>query len=832
MKQYPFLTSKYGVMNKLPVQSIPDGAASDSLNWLTLQGKIELVRGYTPLGVENPEAGRVTGIKTGIRADGVNVVFKTYGKKAAYYSETLGDWVEIGTNLLGSSVVNSAGVAEDISFDFFEPVAGKQIWLNSPHAGPYKIMVSNPGDAISMYDSSLNNKSYMRIYDNRALVFNIDALDRTSVRMSYIEVRAKADYLQVTGESVANGAALAQKASTPKASFFEISGTGGAETFTDDGSGNLVGSAGGTGTINYATGVISFTPIAGAVVNLTAVSYRYVDETATWTPSGGNLSGSLMNFVFTLPRKAGWPNVFQQAHGGDIKAIASVGNHKFVGHQHAIWDLLPSQDDVTGTNTIFRENIGVPTLRGMFSTPEGIYTVDLNDPNNPNFILVTYSERTTDIKPINLSKNLDLSNYSFSELCVFPFNDYMCFAVTTSDEPHNNRVFLYHRIYRTWDILDYPISCADIYNNTLVGGDSLSNNVYTFFSGSDFDGDTSNNFWRTGISKLGFITPRGKPRIITALKKVKKVFLEGDIGPNQNIYLYASLDRGAFVEIGGYDETVPAVTEVDLADSYSETNQSATFTNMRSDSTTQAGQAFLAGVTGTTSKATFYLKKLGLPTGTMTAKLYAMSGVYGTSGVPTGSALATSTAVNVSSLTTSFALIDFTFANDYQLTSGVNYCIVVDCTSVTGDASNYVIMGIDNTAPTHGGNRFIQTGGTYSANSGQDACFYVYATVTTAASYIKHHPIIEGSGSYVDKSQQVTIGSVTLGNKNIGDGSEISNNIEAYHYERYLDFGQSKFSEIQFKISAGALGYASVTKFDLRDIRILQDKPNRKYRVE
>lgn len=649
MRSYPFGNFKYGIINKIPVNKTPDGSAYDSLNWLTLKGRIELARGYTPLGTEIAAAGRVTGLKTGIRADGLNVAFKTYGKKVAYYNDTVGDWTEIGLDLLGSGVVNSAGVAEDISLDFFEPVAGKQMWINSPHAGPFKIMIVNPGDAISMYDASYNYKGYIRIYDNQAYLFNIDAFDLTTVRTSYIEVRGRADYTQVVAESVTNGAALSVKAGHPKASFLDISGTGGAETFTEDLNGKLVGSAGGTGTINYATGVISFIPVAGAVASI-SVTYRWIDETTTWTPSGGALSGGIANFAITiLPRVSGQPNVFQQAHGGNVKAIASLQQHKFIGHERAIWDILPSLDDTKTTNTIFRENIGIKSLRGMFSTPEGIYTVNLNDLSNPEFVLVQYSARTTDIKPLVLSQNLDLSSYSFDELAVFPFNDYMCFSVMTSDAPHNNRLFLFHRNYKTWDILDYPISTADIFDDNLIGGDPLSNNVYTFFSGNDFNGETPNNFWKSGITNLGYLSPAGRIRKIPGQKKVKRILLEGDIGPDQILHLYASVDRGAFVEV------------------------------------------------------------------------------------------------------------------------------------------------LDN----------------------------------------EGEPVIKGSGSYVDKSQQVTIGSVTLGNKVIGGGSNPTNGIEAYHYERYIDFVKTigKFAEVQFIISASELGYASVTKFDANDIRILQNKPAKKYRV-
>jgi hypothetical protein len=527
---------------------------------------------------------------------------------------------------------------------FFEPTSGKQIWVNSPHTSPIKIMVANPGSYSTVYDSSKNHKAWMRIFDNRAYIWNIDASELTTVRMSYIEVRTITDYLQVTGETVANGAALAQKASTPTANFFQISGTGGAETFTDDLNGNLVGSGGGKGTINYTSGVISFSPIAGPVGNLTSVSYRYSDELSTWTPSGGSLSGGIQGFVVPAARVATQPNVFQQSHGGNVKSIVALNNNKFCGHDRALWDIITSSDDLTFNNNIFRNSIGIPSLRGMFSSPEGIYTVDLNDKSNPKFVIVSYSGRTTDIKPVVISPNLDLTKYSFDQLAVFPFNDYMCYSLRTSDSTFNNRTFVYHRVYKTWDILDYAISCADIYNNLLIGGHSISNNVFNYFSGNDADGDVITNFWKSGISRLGYITARGTVRIIFGQKKVKRIFIEGDIGPNQVGHLFISLDRGPLVEV--LDE---------------------------------AGGA-----------------------------------------------------------------------------------------------------------------------------------------------------IVRGDGSYVDKSQRVTLGSVTLGDKVLGGGGD---GIEAYHYERYVKFPQGKFAEIEIMLQVDNVGYMSVTKLDFWDIRVLQDKASKKYRV-
>jgi hypothetical protein len=167
-----------------------------------------------------------------------------------------------------------------------------------------------------------------------------------------------------------------------------------------------------------------------------------------------------------------------------------------------------------------------------------------------------------------------------------------------------------------------------------------------------------------------------------------------------------------------------------VCDSYSESNRSfdqiltgTEFAGGRPN----WGQSF-TGNGAVLDKATFYLKKVGSPTGNATAIIYAHSGTFGTSSVGTGSALATSATLDVSTLTTSYALKDFTFSggNKITLTNGTNYVVVVNYAGGDG-FSNYVHVGVDNSSSSHGGNQVERTGaGVWTANSSNDACFYVY----------------------------------------------------------------------------------------------------------
>lgn len=165
-----------------------------------------------------------------------------------------------------------------------------------------------------------------------------------------------------------------------------------------------------------------------------------------------------------------------------------------------------------------------------------------------------------------------------------------------------------------------------------------------------------------------------------------------------------------------------------LLDSYVEANQSNTY-NLYTGSNTGLAQSFLTPNDGNNHSlysVKFYIKKTGSPTGNATAKLYNISGSFGTTSVPTGAVLATSNTLDVSSLTTSFQLIEMLFpvGQQYSMVANTNYTIVLEYTG--GDGSNNVNFGGDDTSPTHAGNLSAYFGGSWTAYSGIDSIFYLY----------------------------------------------------------------------------------------------------------
>ena len=167
---------------------------------------------------------------------------------------------------------------------------------------------------------------------------------------------------------------------------------------------------------------------------------------------------------------------------------------------------------------------------------------------------------------------------------------------------------------------------------------------------------------------------------------------------------------------------------VALIDSYSESNQN-NISGIAVGNIAK-GQTF-AGIASKILSAKWYLSKEGLPTGNAVAKVYAMSGTFGTDGNVTGSALATSGNLDVSTLTTSLQLIEFTFsgANQITLTAGTKYVLTVEFTG--GDAGNYVNVGLDDSSSTHAGNYSVNSGGTWFPGNTLDFCFYLYGITTS-----------------------------------------------------------------------------------------------------
>ena len=561
---------KYGILSSLEPQSIPRGSSARSLNWLTKGTKIELRRGMELVGTtENTGVGKITGLASVKKPDGTDLLIRTRKQKVEYLDTATDDWVENGSDVLPAAVVATDSLGEEISIEPYQNAQGPQAWLNSKTAGPHKIMTANPGSITSLYVQGTNYKGHMRIKKGRMYVWdragNPD--NRVDLFASKLDVKASSDYTQISGEAIGSAGSLtytgtlAFKGSGARRVCLEITFTDGVETFADNGDGTLTGTAGGTGTINYTTGAYSITFNALAAGSVTA-TYRWGDDS----------SGGIADFGFSATRVATEGFILKQALGGDFQNLMALNGVEYCLHKTATWAVTISVDDLDLTNLIFRAKVGIPNHRAAVETADGVYYIDDTDENDPHFRILTLDTSSSEVVPRSISKQfkisdihvgIDLSDYTFDMSAAIEFGDFVLFACRTKDAEINNRVFVYNKVNKATDVLDYFVSCFALYDGTLVAGDSLSDNVFTLFSGTDDNQSYIANTWDSSIDDLGH----------QGLKRVVELTVEGEIGPDQALKISMSVDRGSFVEVRSPSDVVANTHAVEGSGDYIDRTQ-------------------------------------------------------------------------------------------------------------------------------------------------------------------------------------------------------------------------------------------------------------------
>ncbi len=529
--------------NEKDLKELKPGFSPDSLNWIT-SGKngdhVELRRGQKLLGMTRNEdvGGKVTGIGVGKRYDGGEVPFFSYGRKIKYYDSVLDDNMEVGSDLLPA-----VASGEDVWFKVYQALGGSFVFLGSPNSSVYKIPAANPGSAV---DQSVNNYRWgvFHVGQNRAFAGQRNGTvagnnDKTGLYLSYIDKAQLSSFTQVTGEAFGTGDGATTtfnhtlaSISAPKTAMYP-SVTDGTETFVDDRNGNMVGSLGGTGTVNYATGAVSVT-FNTAPANSQAITCSYYHETST---TAGILD-------FTGGANGQGKSFRQDDGGGSLMAIFNLNTIEYCFHLLKTWQFTASLDDTESTNLNYRA-VGIPYPRAAEQTPEGIIFADLARPTEPKFRQLQVLEGTTNttVEPKSLSDVLDLSPYAFDYCVAFRWGDYKIFCVQEKvsgvANEHNSVMFVQNVLSGAWDKLDYYASCLQEYLGTLIAGDPLSNNVFTLFSGFDDDGDVIPNHYTTSDLDLNY----------DGLKTCRRMVLDGLIQRDQSYKVSLSYDGGAFTEV-------------------------------------------------------------------------------------------------------------------------------------------------------------------------------------------------------------------------------------------------------------------------------------------
>lgn len=520
---------KYGVISKIEEQTLPSGSSSYSLNFQTKGDHVELRRGSKILGTEvEGDLNPVRGLRVVRKSGGEEIIFVKRGRKFLYYDTVTEDFIEVGTNMFPAAAED-----DECTIIEYQSLAGDAIFVSSLNSSIYKIMLANPSDFADM--ASTDYRGFMFASQNRSFLIQRKSAngsqDKTGVYLSYINA---ANYTTVNNENVGtgNGAqvtftdTLAFKAGGSKRTAFGISVTDGTETFVDDFNGGLTGTLGGSGTINYMTGAISVT-FNTAPANLQAIlaSYQWEDST----------DGGIADFSFSAPRLAGEGDVFRQDDGGGIaQAIDTYQSVEYCFHELKTWALELSDDDTNAVNLPYRKQVGIPNWKAREATGDGIYYIDVTNENDPKFRLLTLESASDRVVPKSISDRLDLSGYRFNLSWVKRWGDLVLFGCRTADSVVNNTIIIYDVNWKSFDFVDYFASFADVYNGTLILGDSLSPNVLQGFSG--FDDEDSIVIGQFDTSLWDLEDPNH-------LKKVHKLQIEGFIQTGQIVGVYAVNDR-------------------------------------------------------------------------------------------------------------------------------------------------------------------------------------------------------------------------------------------------------------------------------------------------
>jgi hypothetical protein len=513
-----------GIHNLLVEDIIPQEASSGSYNWITQDGRIKLIGGRQRVGVEG-EAGHINAMWAGYTTKGVKVIYRKTEDKLQYLLN--GTWEDILTGLTDTefSCANYSSLAG--AFTLFNGQDG--FWL---------INNANPDSAIDILNSAKNWKGYIMVDRGRTILWNRKE-DKTGLYGSYIDRQNATTYNNVTNEVIgALGTknytgTLAFKAGGVSRNCFALSITDTAETFTDNYDGTLTGSLGGTGTINYATGVYDVTFKDDTVAEVKG-NYQWQDFTIK----------GIADFTKSATRLAGEGFQFPQDEGGD--AILNV----LVGQDGAYYSLKKqscyrldiNETDDSATNIVFRKELGLSNWRSAFSTSNGIVFMNTANPDRP-ILTILRKNQFDNVEPYPICAHFDFSEYDYSDATMDTYERYVVLACKTKKADNNNVILFINVLEQSVDIVKYEARMFAKDGIKLYVGSSISQDTYEILVGYDDEDLAIQNEWISRAENYGSID----------LKKYRRLRFRGLIDADQKIEIYQDLDNSGFTKVGEID---------------------------------------------------------------------------------------------------------------------------------------------------------------------------------------------------------------------------------------------------------------------------------------
>lgn len=501
-----------GTHNVLDDENIPKDAASDSENWITLDGRIELVRGREKVGVQGV-IGETINEHFGYTVDGTRVHFRKIGAKIQYFNGTA--WVDVITGLTATA---------KYSFNNYSSLAGTFVFITGVD-GIYKIHTAFPASSISLYDSTKNFKGQSFIDRGRMLLWNTPT-DKTGLYGSRIDSQDSNVYTTVSGEATTSfSGTLGFKSGNPKGNAFGIvltlTGTG--EVYTDNYQGVLTGSLGGTGTINYVTGAYTISNIGVGTVN-----YQWENSNAK----------GITDFTKSATRLASEGFVVRQDEGGDAILIVLLGPDSayYSIKKNSSYRFEIDATDLNPTNELYRKDIGVPSSGAAVSMGLGIVFMNTSNPEKSELTILKNNPLGDSVEPTVIAAHFKFENYYYDDdTQVNTYNRFIIvFCKASSNSLTNDKMILINVSSAAVDVLNYSALSSAKDNSFFYTGSSVSQTTYKMFVDFDDDGTLIDNFWEG----------RGELFGSNSLKKYRKQRLMGLIDPSQSYQVYIDSDGG------------------------------------------------------------------------------------------------------------------------------------------------------------------------------------------------------------------------------------------------------------------------------------------------
>lgn len=499
-----------GTHNKLPNEEIPQDASSDSLNWVNVDGKIQLILGRQTIGGAGL-AGKNYGEHTAYQVDGTPLRFRKINGKIQYKYLADTTWTDVIIDLT---------IDADYMFSNYQSNAGASLYIFGID-GIYKIMLANPGSYTALYDSTKNYKGYGFVIKSSTFMWGVKQ-NEADLHRSYIDEQI---YTTVATEVLAasDNGVLAFKAGGPTRTSFGVVFTKGAVTYTDNNNGVLTASTGPNGTINYTTGDWT-TP-----TNMSSGTADY-----SWEDSNNH---GVTDFSESGTRLAGEGLIIPQKN--KIITVIPLDGSYFSIQQSSCYRLSIDSDDLGYDNQEFRTDIGVQSLRSAVGTSLGI--IFINTANESKPVLQKLSKNVLgdnfDVTP--LFSWFAFENFTYDDALLETWDDYILIGCK-KNSGENNRLLLCNILRKTVNETYYGIRTSTKINDVVNGGDPVSQSTYELFTGFDDNGTIIDNNWDS----------KGETYGDDVLKKLRKLRFKGLIDPGQRIAVYVAPDDGDFQLIG------------------------------------------------------------------------------------------------------------------------------------------------------------------------------------------------------------------------------------------------------------------------------------------